>query len=70
MTLEVLKRVCDGAALAAGWRGGGRTGEDARAYDGYAEGEAPPEPFAVETPEPINRPEAEAELMDKNVLLP
>ena len=51
-----------------GWRGGG--GEDVRAYEAYAEGEIPPEPFPAEGPEPIHRPEAEAELVQKNVLLP
>ena len=41
-----------------------------RAYDAYADGEAPPEPYPTEPPVEIDRPEAEAELMHKNVLLP
>ena len=47
-----------------------RRGEDVRAYDAFAEGEAPPEPYPTEPPVEIDRPEAEAELMHKNVLLP
>ena len=43
---------------------------DARAYDAYAEGEAPPEPWPPSPPEPVNRRAAEAELMHKNILLP
>ena len=53
-----------------GWRSGGGGGEDVRAYDAFAEGEAPPEPYPTEPPVEIDRPEAEAELMHKNVLLP
>ena len=53
-----------------GWRNGGGEGEDARAYDAYAEGEAPPEPWPPEPPTPVDRRAAEAELMHKNVLLP
>ena len=53
-----------------GWRNGGGGGEDARAYDAYAEGEAPPEPWPPEPPTPVDRRAAEAELMHKNVLLP
>jgi len=53
-----------------GWRSGGNGGEDVRAYDAYADGEAPPEPYPTEPPVEIDRPEAEAELMHKNVLLP
>lgn len=53
-----------------GWRGGGGGVEDIRAYEAYAEGEIPPEPFPGASPEPIDRPEAEAELLRKNVLLP
>lgn len=53
-----------------GWRSGGGGGEDVRAYDAFAEGEAPPEPYPAEPPVDIDRPEAEAELMHKNVLLP
>ena len=49
---------------------GGGGGEDVRAYDAFAEGEAPPEPYPTEPPVEIDRPEAEAELMHKNVLLP
>ena len=54
-----------------GWRGGGRGGGDVRAYESYAEGEAPPEPFPAEAPDPdpIDQSEAEAELMYKNVLV-
>ena len=53
-----------------GWRNGGGEGEDACAYDAYAEGEAPPEPWPPEPPTPVDRRAAEAELMHKNVLLP
>jgi hypothetical protein len=34
----------------------------------YAEGRIPPEPFPAEPPEPIDRPEAEAELVQKNIM--
>ena len=53
-----------------GWRSGGGGGEDVRAYDAFGEGEPPPEPYPTEPPVEIDRPEAEAELMHKNVLLP
>lgn len=51
-----------------GWRNGNEG--DVRAYDAYAEGEAPPEPHPAESPTDVDRPAAEAELMHKNVLLP
>jgi rhodanese-related sulfurtransferase len=50
-----------------GWGKGG--GEDARAYDAFAEGEPPPEPRETKTPAPVDRAAAEAELLHKNVLL-
>ena len=56
-----------------GWRGSGGTHNlavDVRGYEAYAEGELPPEPFPPATPAPIDRPEAEAELVQKNVLPP
>ena len=53
-----------------GWRNAGGEGEDARAYDAYAEGEGPPEPWPSEPPTPVDRRAAEAELMRKNIILP
>ena len=50
-----------------GWGKG--WGEDARAYDAFAEGEPPPEPRETKTPAPVDRAAAEAELLHKNVLL-
>ena len=41
-----------------------------RAYDAFAKGGGATEPYPTEPPVEIDRPEAEAELMHKNVLLP
>ncbi len=65
-----MHRVLVLAGGVCGWREGGGEGEDARAYDAYAEGEAPPEPWPPEPPAPVDRRAAEAELVRKNVLSP
>lgn len=52
------------------WHGGAGGSEDVRAYDRYAEGEIPPEPYPAQPMLAVDRVEAEAELVQKNVLLP
>ena len=65
-----MQRVLVLADGVCGWRNGVGEGEGAHAYDAYAEGEAPPEPWPPSPPEPVNRRAAEAELMHKNIILP
>jgi hypothetical protein len=38
--------------------------------EGYTEGEAPPDPLPAGPAEPIDRPRAEAEVMQLNILPP